>query len=126
VTPQAPPGAPPPAAKPPTTKPPITKPPITKPPTTKKPTTGAAAKFTSPPSAPPPAMAVAPVVPPLTPRPFILPRRRLVILTICREDAVKLCSGTPPLGDGTIKCLGANAASLSPTCYDAIARVSRQ
>jgi hypothetical protein len=46
-------------------------------------------------------------------------------LEICKADARSLCAGTPPGGGRLIDCLAANAGSLSPMCYDAIARVSR-
>jgi hypothetical protein len=75
----------------------------------------------------PPAVAAAPAVPtvpPLVLRPM-LPRRRLMIMAICRADAEKLCSGQPPIGPAVLDCLAVKAASLSPTCYEALARVSR-
>jgi hypothetical protein len=80
---------------------------------------------TAAPPPPPPAASAAPTVPPLTPRLFIMPERRIAIVRICRAEAATLCAGTPPGGDRIIRCLAANAANLSPQCYDAIARVSR-
>lgn len=77
-----------------------------------------------PPSLPPaPVVAAAPTIMPLDPRPFIMPQRRLAILAICRVDAARLCGASLPRQ--TIRCLAAQASSLSPPCYDAIARVSR-
>ncbi len=75
----------------------------------------------------PPAVAVvpaAPAIPPLVLRPM-LPQRRMVIMAICRGDAVRLCSGLPPIGPAVLDCLAVKAASLSPTCYEVLARVSR-
>lgn len=83
---------------------------------------GGAGGAVAPASATPAAAPAA--VPPLTPRPVIMPEKGLLILRICRADAAALCAGTPPGGGRLIDCLGANAASLSPACYDAVARVS--
>jgi hypothetical protein len=69
---------------------------------------------------PPPRPAVAP----LRVRSFILPRRRLLIVGICRTDVQRLCAGVPAGGEQILKCLGENAASLTPECYAAVARVS--
>ena len=77
--------------------------------------------------APPPPVAAAPAapaIPPLVLRPM-LPQRRMIIMTICRGDAVRLCSGLPPIGPAVLDCLAVKAANLSPTCYEALARVSR-
>lgn len=79
------------------------------------------------PMAPPPPVAVAPAaptVPPLVLRPM-LPQRRMIIMGICRGDAFRLCPGLPPIGPAVLDCLAVKAASLSPTCYEALARVSR-
>jgi hypothetical protein len=82
-------------------------------------------------SAPPPAAGAgaamapaAPAVQPLVLRPM-LPRRRLMLMAICRGDAERLCAGLPPIGPGVLDCLAMKAASLSPTCYEALARASR-
>ena len=48
-----------------------------------------------------------------------------MIMAICQGDAVRLCSGLPPIGPAVLDCLAVKAASLSPTCYEALARVSR-
>jgi len=72
-----------------------------------------------------PAASGTPAAAPLRPRAFIPPRNRLVVLRICRTDAFSLCAGTPPGGGQIIDCLAANAHSLSPDCYAAVARVSR-
>lgn len=80
----------------------------------------------SQPAAPPP-VAVAPAAPaiqPLVLRPM-LPRRRMMLMAICRGDAERLCAGQPPIGPAVLDCLAVKAASLSPTCYEALARVSR-
>jgi hypothetical protein len=74
---------------------------------------------------PSPATAEAPTAAPLRPRGFIPLPNRLVVLRICRTDVVALCGGTPPGGGQIIDCLAANARSLSPDCYAAVARVSR-
>ncbi len=80
----------------------------------------------APPAAPPAVAAApaAPAIPPLVLRPM-LPQRRMVIMAICRGDAVRLCSGQPPIGPAVLDCLAVKAANLSPTCYEALARVSR-
>jgi len=54
----------------------------------------------------------------------MLPQRRLVVMGICRGDAERLCPGLPRIGPETLDCLAMKAASLSPTCYEALARVS--
>jgi hypothetical protein len=74
---------------------------------------------------PSPATAEAPAAAPLRPRGFIPLQNRLVVLRICRPDVVALCAGTPPGGGQIIDCLAANARSLSPDCYAAVAGVSR-
>jgi hypothetical protein len=65
-------------------------------------------------------------VPPITMPPFMRPRRRLVIMMACANDAQKLCKGTPPGGGGVIDCLAANASGVSPGCYQALARAAHQ
>jgi hypothetical protein len=55
----------------------------------------------------------------------MLPQRRMIITAICRGDAERLCSGLPPIGPAVLDCLAVKAADLSPTCYEALARVSR-
>jgi len=77
-----------------------------------------------PPAAAPPPVAAAPAVQPLVLRPM-LPRRRLMLMAICRGDAERLCAGLPPIGPAVLDCLAVKAANLSPTCYEALARVSR-
>jgi hypothetical protein len=72
------------------------------------------------PAPPPPA----PTIAPLTLRRFILPQRRLLILTICAADAHAFCDGTPPGGERILKCLAAQPSNLSPQCYAALTRVS--
>ena len=72
-----------------------------------------------------PAPAPEQTVAPLHVRPFILPQRRLVIVGICGADVRALCAGVPPGGERVLKCLAAHAGRLSPRCYNAIARVSR-
>jgi hypothetical protein len=76
-------------------------------------------------AAPSPATAEAPAAAPLRPRGFIPIQNRLVVLRACRPDVISLCAGTPPGGGQIIDCLAANAGSLSPDCYAAVARVSR-
>ena len=76
-------------------------------------------------AAPSPATAEAPPVAPLRPRGFIPLQNRLVVFRICRPNVVALCAGTPPGGGQIIDYLAANARSLSPDCYAAVARVSR-
>jgi hypothetical protein len=71
-------------------------------------------------SAPSPAPAVAPLGP-IRP---MLPRRALMILAQCRPEQQRLCAGVPPGGGKILSCLAANAQQLSPTCYEALARVS--
>jgi hypothetical protein len=64
-------------------------------------------------------------VAPLHVRSFIMPQRRVVIVAICGADVRTLCAGVPPGGERVLKCLAAQAGRLSPPCYNAIARVSR-
>lgn len=100
----------------------MSKPPAPKP----APAPRAAVRTPPPAAAPPPVAAVpaAPAVPPLVLRPM-LPQRRIVIMGICRGDAERLCSGLPPIGPAVLDCLAVKAGSLSPSCYEALARVSR-
>jgi hypothetical protein len=74
--------------------------------------------------APQAAVPAAPAVAPLRVRPFVMPQRRIVILAICHADVARLCSNVPPGRERILECLGAQAASLSPACYRAVARVS--
>jgi Cysteine rich repeat len=90
-----------------------------------KPATAPAAKLTPAPSAPPPPpAAAAPAVAPLHVRPFIMPERRIAIMAICHADTERLCSGILPIGSGVFDCLAEKASSLTPSCYDALARIS--
>jgi hypothetical protein len=66
----------------------------------------------------------APAVAPLRVRPFILPQRRLAIVAICHVDVGRFCADMPPGGGRILECLAANASSLGPDCYAAVARVS--
>jgi hypothetical protein len=68
--------------------------------------------------------AAAPIVAPLGPIRPMLPRRALMILAQCRPDQQRLCAGVPAGGGKIFSCLAANAQQLSPTCYEALARVS--
>src|SRR5262249_58479563 len=65
-----------------------------------------------------------PAVAPLGPIRPMLPRRAVMILAQCRPDQERLCAGVPPGGGKILSCLAANAQQLSPTCYEALARVS--
>lgn len=85
---------------------------------TTTPATSAAASGSAP--APSPAPAVAPLGP-IRP---MLPRRALMILAQCRPEQQRLCAGVPPGGGKILSCLAANAQQLSPTCYEALARLS--
>jgi hypothetical protein len=67
---------------------------------------------------------VAPMVAPLGPIRPMLPRRALLILAQCRPEQQRLCAGVPAGGGKILSCLAANAQQLSPTCYQALARVS--
>ncbi len=66
----------------------------------------------------------APAVAPLGPIRPMLPRRALMILAQCRPEQQRLCAGIPASGGKILSCLAANAQQLSPTCYEALARVS--
>ncbi|HUZ31970.1 MAG TPA: cysteine rich repeat-containing protein [Xanthobacteraceae bacterium] len=76
----------------------------------------------APPTAPPPP----PAVEPLKLRPFIMPQRRVIIVTICGSDVSSHCQGVPPGGERILECLAAHAAQLTPACYAAIKRVSEK
>lgn len=110
------------AAAPPATKTPATAPSRkstagTRPTTTPAATSAAASGSASAPTA-------APAVAPLGPIRPMLPRRALMILAQCRPEQQRLCAGVPPGGGKILSCLAANAQQLSPTCYEALARVS--
>jgi hypothetical protein len=45
-------------------------------------------------------------------------------LAICNGDVARLYGNVPPGRERILECLGAQAGSLSPECYRAIARVS--
>ena len=110
------------AAAPPATKTPATAPRRkstagTRPTTTPAATSAAASGSASAPTA-------APAVAPLGPIRPMLPRRALMILAQCRPEQQRLCAGVPPGGGKILSCLAANAQQLSPTCYEALARVS--
>jgi len=47
-----------------------------------------------------------------------------MILAQCRPEQQRLCAGVPPGGGKILSCLAANAQQLSPTYYEALARVS--
>jgi hypothetical protein len=98
------------------------KPPALKPAT--KTETRAPTAVPSPAAAPVAAAPAVSMVPPLVLRPM-LPARRAIITGICRSDAERLCPGLLPIGPATLDCLAVKAGSLSPTCYEALARVSR-
>lgn len=109
-------------AAPPATKTPATAPSRkstagTRPTTTPAATSAAASGSASAPTA-------APAVAPLGPIRPMLPRRALMILAQCRPEQQRLCAGVPPGGGKILSCLAANAQQLSPTCYEALARVS--
>jgi hypothetical protein len=72
------------------------------------------------------ATTAAPAVTPLTLPPFMLPRRRLLLLAICENDAKSICAGSQPGGGRVLDCLAANASSLSPNCYAALARAAHE
>jgi len=86
----------------------------------------AAPAATAPPAAASQTPAAAPTVAPLTLRPIVMPERLMVITAICSGDAQRLCPGVPPIGSGLLDCLAEKAAGLSPNCYDALKRISRE
>jgi hypothetical protein len=47
-----------------------------------------------------------------------------MILAQCRPDQQRLYAGVPAGGGKILSCLAVNAQQLSPTCYDALVRVS--
>lgn len=77
-------------------------------------------------AAPPAASPPPPAVEPLKLRPFIMPQRRVIIVTICGSDVSSHCQGVPPGGERILECLAAHAAQLTPACYAAIKRVSEK
>jgi hypothetical protein len=81
----------------------------------------------SAPGVPPPPAAIPPppTVAPLPPLPPLRPREALAILRICAPEARLLCNGVPLGGGRLLGCLAANAASLSPVCYSALAAAGR-
>ena len=89
----------------------------TRPTTTPAATSAAASGSASAPTA-------APAVAPLGPIRPMLPRRALMILAQYRPEQQRLCAGVPPGSGKILSCLAANAQQLSPTCYEALARVS--
>ena len=93
------------------------------PPATKTPATAPSRKSTAG-TRPTTAPTAAPAVAPLGPIRPMLPRRALMILAQCRPEQQRLCAGVPPGGGKILSCLAANAQQLSPTCYEALARVS--
>jgi hypothetical protein len=50
--------------------------------------------------------------------------QRNAIKQNCRSDYISYCSSVPPGGKASLQCLEKNAASLSPTCQQAVAAVS--
>jgi hypothetical protein len=102
------------------------------PPAASKPAAAAAPKPSPKPTAtvapappPAPAVAAAPGFPPLGPVRPMLPRRALIIKTICQADAQTLCPGAPPVGPAVLSCLAENGPRLSPECYKALVPVTR-
>jgi hypothetical protein len=93
-----------------------------KPPAAAHPASKPQSAVSPPPAAPPPP----PAVEPLKLRAFIMPQRRLVIVTICENDVGAHCQGVPPGGERILECLAAHAAQLTPACYAAIKRVSEK
>ncbi len=69
-----------------------------------------------------PADAAAPV-PPLVLRPM-LPREELFVARTCGGDIRALCAGIPAGGGRIMRCLAANASSLSPSCSDVLGQFS--
>jgi hypothetical protein len=63
----------------------------------------------------------APAVAPTGPMPQISPREALGILRICGSDTRVFCAGIPMGGGRLIRCLAANASSVSPSCQAALA-----
>jgi hypothetical protein len=69
-----------------------------------------------------PADAAAPM-PPLVLRPM-LPREELFVARTCGGDIRALCAGIPAGGGRIMRCLAANASSLSPSCSDVLGQFS--
>ena len=91
-----------------------------------KPQQPVAKTVTSPPAAAPPAAAapVAPAAPPVAK--VYLPRERLALLrNACGGEVRALCPGVPLGGGRVIACLEARAASLSPSCKNALVALGR-
>jgi hypothetical protein len=69
---------------------------------------------------PPPAEPARQAVAPIGPIPPLRPREALAIVQICGAEVRTLCAGAPLGGGRLIRCLAANASSLSPSCYGAL------
>jgi hypothetical protein len=69
-----------------------------------------------------PAGAAAPA-PALVLRPM-LPREELFVARTCGGDIRALCAGVPAGGGRIVRCLAANASSLSPSCGDVLGQFS--
>jgi hypothetical protein len=69
-----------------------------------------------------PADAAAPVRP-MVLRPM-LPREELFVARTCGGDIRTLCAGVPAGGGRIMRCLAANASSLSPSCGDVLGQFS--
>jgi hypothetical protein len=69
-----------------------------------------------------PAGAAAPA-PALVLRPM-LPREELFVARTCGGDIRALCTGVPAGGGRLMRCLAANASSLSPSCSDVLGQFS--
>jgi hypothetical protein len=69
-----------------------------------------------------PADAAAPA-PPMVLRPM-LPREELFVARTCGGDIRALCAGVPAGGGRIMRCLAANASSLSPSCSDVLGQFS--
>jgi hypothetical protein len=80
---------------------------------------GGGAPAAAPSDGAPPATA-APAVAPIGPMPLLRPRDALAIVQICGVEVRSLCAGVPFGGGRIIRCLAANASSLSPGCYNAL------
>jgi hypothetical protein len=65
----------------------------------------------------------APPVPPMVLRPM-LPREELFVARTCGGDIRALCAGVPAGGGRIMRCLAANASSLSPSCSDVLGQFS--
>jgi hypothetical protein len=62
-------------------------------------------------------------VQPLALRPM-RPREELFVARTCGGDIGAHCGGVPAGGGRVMRCLAAQAASLSPACSDVLARFS--